>query len=146
MVIGSTPFFFLFFYSYCFLPRSSSRRSKHISRLIYRTMDAAAAATDFIYLYKCLSQIHRNRLLIHIELWCLSQNSYMIGSFAMLFFLYKLVISPCKGRDMLFSFMKSNACKLMFLPLMQLGIDTVPVLLQKVFLHLLMSSFLCWRD
>jgi len=64
----------------------------------------------------------------------------------MLFFLYKLVISPCKGRDMLFSFMKSNACKLMFLPLMQLGIDTVPVLLQKVFLHLLMSSFLCWRD
>ena len=32
---------------------------------------------------------------------------------------------------MLFSFMKSNACKLMFLPLMQLGIDTVPVLLQK---------------
>jgi len=43
---------------------------------------------------------------------------------------------------MLFSFMKSNTCKLMFfLPLMQLGIDTIPVLLQNVFLHLLMNSF-----
>ena len=40
---------------------------------------------------------------------------------------------------MLFSFMKNNACELMILHLMQLGIDTIPVLVGPVS-YLLLSK------